>query len=732
MPGGEISSRLRRAMMRSQSPARARPVGEFGGGGRALRRARAHDRMTRAMQPTGLTTEQSGISRPERRAAGGAQALPAGGGLGSCVIDGSTWLVRADFRPLLERVEPGAWLAPERQRGWTCVKRNSLRSVWRVRIDGRLCYAKLFAAGRLPDRIKGWLRRRGAAAELASVRFAAEHGIAAPRPLAYCAAIAGAQGRSAALITEAVEPAEPLDAYWASLAERRTPAEQRAVRAALLESLAELIARAHQAGFEHLDMHAANLLVREERGAPRAYFVDLQSAHLDRAVSDAAVVRNLAQLNQWFRRHSSIKDRIRFLRAYLRWRDEYRHAFRHARTLGLELRALVRALVAQAERHAQRLWRRRDRRVWRDGRYFARVRLPGGWRGMVVQACKRTTAETHAIALDLPSGWWRTALGDVSKLLDGAAELAEVAAPANPAERADAAGQGGLACPTGAAEHPIACKQSHSAWVARRALVTPAGPLGVIVKRPRARDRRRALRQLLPPSRAARGWRIGHALLNRNIATARPLALLERRLGPLVLESVLITEQLDGALDLAAHLRRERADRSPRAWRRHKHMLTGLLARELRKLHEAGFVHRDCKAENLLVLPGGYKRVRPPGAGRERSGAERERAGAAAGRVRWTRPRLVWIDMDGLRLPGRAPREGERLAALARLHVSLLGVAGLTRTDRLRFLRTWCGGFGADPRAWRRTWRALEPLIAAKLAAREARRAWKLEHYGRV
>ena len=44
-----------------------------------------------------------------------------------------------------------------------------------------------------------------------------------------------------------------------------------------------------------------------------------------------------------------------------------------------------------------------------------------------------------------------------------------------------------------------------------------------------------------------------------------PLAVLERRFGPLVLDSLLLTEAIPGAIDLGAYLRQAQAALSPRA-----------------------------------------------------------------------------------------------------------------------------------------------------------------------
>jgi hypothetical protein len=235
--------------------------------------------------------------------------------------------------------------------------------------------------------------------------------------------------------------------------------------------------------------------------------------------------------------------------------------------------------------------------------------------------------------------------------------------------------------------------------VARALLDHPDGRLPVIVKRPRFRNWRRTLAQVLAGSRSMRAWRMGHALLHRDIAAARPLAVIERRIGPVPVDSVLITEAVPGAVDLEAALRRQHEDRAPREWVAYKRDLLRRLVRHVRLLQDRGFAHRDCKAGNILV-------------------------------VEHPQRKLLWIDMDGLRHV-RKLTPVQALRPLMRLHVSLLDLPGLTRTDRVRFLKGFLARFGSGPRDWRAAFRVVARMSDRKLVAARARRAWKLEHYGR-
>jgi tRNA A-37 threonylcarbamoyl transferase component Bud32 len=582
-------------------------------------------------------------------------------------FDGRIWVYRNGFENVLAAAPGVAWTNPAGQ-GWQRVKRNARREVWRAKLNGSAYYLKYYFGDGWAMRVRRLFRGDACEVEWKGGIYALQTAIPAVAPAAYTTDLIKDGAACSLLVTEAAEPAYPLDEFWEQVAADNDGPRRRRDTAQAVRALAQMIARAHQAGFEHLDMHAANILVQPL--APRRYrtlFVDLQSARRGAPLSDRAVVRNLAQLNQWFRRRSNITTRLRFLRAYLRYRDEYEHAFEHGRPLGFSFRGLWQALVAAAHRHAEALGAQRDRRARRAGQYFARLRVGGGWRGLAVIRTKRISADSLASRLVLTPAWWRQQLSDPLRWFrDGQTD---------------------------------SCKESHSACVRRGLLQLDHQSLPVIFKRPRARNWRRRLSRLLTASRSRRGWRMGQALLNRHIPTARPLAMLERRYGPLTLDSILITEAIPGACDLGTWLRRAHAADDAELWRTSKQQIANLLAKQLRRLAERGFVHRDCKAGNVLVI---------------------------------SQPqlRLLWIDMDGLRR-SRRRSEAQQLRALAALHVSLLNVPGLNRSDRVRFLKSYTARFGADPRAWQALWRRLDPLIQARIRTKTAHRLWKLKHYGR-
>jgi len=584
--------------------------------------------------------------------------------------DGLEWTHLPPFEEVLRETSAAAWRDPLKQ-DWKRIKHNPVRSVWRAEIGHAAYYLKYYVHDDWRGRLKRLWRGPTSEIEFKGGLYALRTGVATVRPVGHCRAIRHAGRMCSLLVTRAIEPAYPLDEYWELLRADEDGDRSRRDRLNLIDLLAAMIARAHQAGFEHRDMHAANILVRPlGRGRYETALVDLQTLRFGKPLSDPAVVRCLGQLNQWFRRHAGIGDRLRFLRRYLRWRDEYEQESPNARPLEASFEQLVRALAENARRHAEKLWAKRDRRVLRSGKYFSRIRVGGLWRGLVFLESKRASAESRASRMALSPDWWRAQLKQPLLLLEHGGD-----------------GGDGL------------CKDSHSACVAKAVLRTDYGPLRVIVKRPLARSWTRRLRLMFAPSRSMRGWRTAYALLNRDIPAARPLAVLDRRIGPFVLDSLLITNAIAGAMELDAYIQQEFEARTPRDWHRCKLRLSELLSRRLRQFFERGFLHRDCKAQNILAIS------KPA-------------------------PRLFWIDMDGVRRVGEASLKDE-LRALTRLHVSLLNTPGITRTDRVRFLRTYLTRFGCDASTLREWLKKIDRATTSKLRAKRVRRRRKIKRYGR-
>jgi len=239
-------------------------------------------------------------------------------------------------------------------------------------------------------------------------------------------------------------------------------------------------------------------------------------------------------------------------------------------------------------------------------------------------------------------------------------------------------------------------KDSPSSRVVRRKLRVGTHELDVFIKQYRRKALWKVLADCLRPSRAVRAFRSGHALLARHIPTALPLAALNRRAGPLLHDSILLTEACEGT-PLKPFLTTWLA-RQPRVgaayggaplppaqqWQLAQEVL-GQLGRLIQRLHDNNFAHRDLKSGNLMI---------------------RWEPGEA--------PEVVLLDLDGLSRK-RHLSTSRRFQGLMRVNVSLLNCPTVNHAGRLRMLlgylrRPGCGRLDFKP-----YWRVLETWSQKKI-----------------
>lgn len=575
------------------------------------------------------------------------------------VADEYEWLVRDPDAPNWSRLAscPTAEL----------IKRNEVREVWRVTLRGQLFYAKIYYSSGPVGRLKNWIRGPACVLEWRTGWYAHRHGIRAIRPVARGLSSAPGDPVSGVLVTPALVGAIPLDEYWANLAtDRRDRLPIRKIRA-LTDRLAEAVARAHLWRFEHFDLHVGNLLVCEiEGGPPTVTFVDLHSVRINHPVRGRAVVRNLAQLNQWFMRNASRPTRLRFLRRYLEWRGRLADPLRRTPRFDPDLRKVLPLMDRAARGHSSRLWAKRDRRTRRSNKYFSRLRLSYGWRGHVFLQAKHALSGSRASSLRFSVDEWEQWLANPGRWLAGQSRGRVI-------------------------------KSSPSGLVIRSSLPTEDQALEVIVKTHRPQGRLKRMLSGIRRSRDMYCWRAGYALLNRDVATARPLAVLEKRSFGVLRESMLICEAIEGARDLDRFALDVLPAMDQRDARRVKDGVIEALVRLFKRLESRGFTHRDCKASNILVLPASDEAEVPE----------------------------VWlVDLNGLRSVRR--RADFRLWPLVRLSVSLEVSPHVTRTDRLRFLKRTMLGPGRTDRDWKPLWRELARGSDQKRRVKRLRDEWKL------
>ncbi|HWB54773.1 MAG TPA: lipopolysaccharide kinase InaA family protein, partial [Tepidisphaeraceae bacterium] len=136
-------------------------------------------------------------------------------------------------------------------------------------------------------------------------------------------------------------------------------------------------------------------------------------------------------------------------------------------------------------------------------------------------------------------------------------------------------------------------KQSRSGRVLAGEIVLAGVPVRVIVKQPRRKYWHRYLNEIGRGSRSRRAWTKSWSLIMRDIPTAWPILMIQRRRFGYVVDQLLVFEQISGsplartALD---DLSRDQRD-----------LLFHRLGRLLRRLEALGLYHWDAKASNFMV-----------------------------------------------------------------------------------------------------------------------------------
>ncbi len=524
---------------------------------------------------------------------------------------------------------------------WTIVKQNPSRTVYHGYIDSQEIYLKHYHSGTWIHRLRRRLGWSDALREMRFSQYLRDHGVPTPSSLA-----ASRGGGIEWLATRAVGPAVPADKWHAQQLHRGREG-RREIRKCIA-SIGALIGKMHKAGVIHRDLHCGNLLLRTETDPPSPVLMDLHRMGRRRRLSRRMMAINLAQLFYDRRNFTTRTERLRFLKCYLATCG-----------MGGTLRGWQFLVEFFGRRHRRKQYAQRDRRITGRSRYFQPIQIPGGWRGHVVLGSKRHLGGSEAAELLFSGEDWSRVLGDPESLFSGT--------------------------------NIKVVKDSRSSLVIQRSLRIGPHEVNVYIKRPRRKKLWKFVPDCFRPSRPVRAFKFGHALLTRRIATALPLAGIERRVGPFLRDSILITEKVSSPHlydfmntwlsippkgDTLLSVPQQRQLAQEVLWQ---------LGRMLQQLHDNNFSHRDLKATNI--------------------------------RVRWSpedRPEIVLLDLDGLRRV-RFMTVQRKFRGLMRLNVSLLQCPVINHAGRLRMLLGYLRRPGQGRIHFKPYWRVLEEWSGRKL-----------------
>jgi len=194
-------------------------------------------------------------------------------------------------------------------------------------------------------------------------------------------------------------------------------------------------------------------------------------------------------------------------------------------------------------------------------------------------------------------------------------------------------------------------------------------------------------KHLFRSSRARRAFYASLMLRSNGFDAPKPLALLEKRLGPFRTESVLVTEAVDGAVPLYRHI--EDLAKQGQAALRRKRMVIRHFGSLIGRMHAMGIFHGDLRLGNALVRPED------------------------------TAHRFYLIDNERTRQFRHIP-ERLRIKNLVQIN---MWYGGVTNTDRLRFIIEYARGNDVDRDTVRRWARWVVRLTTRRLEIRRSRRS---------
>lgn len=506
------------------------------------------------------------------------------------------------------------------------IKANPARTVYRVELPGGPVFVK-------HCRVTGpraWgrevIRPPKARLEFENAVTLRERGVPAVEPLAWGAPDSHWPGESF-LITRGLQ-AVPFLHFLEHELPTLPAAEQRSLHRQIATEFAHFLARLHDAGVAHPDPHPGNVLIELPTSRiPRFALIDVHDVQIGAPMPWPESRENLALFNRWFQMRASRPDRARFWHAYRRSRVSLPAATTHSLAEG------AKELERQTHTSNLRLWAGRESRWLGSNRSIRRVRREA-MRGFAVR--------------DLPEEFLEALLTDPDAIFSA------------PGTRI--------------------LKDCTSATVAAFEMPTATGAVPVVLKRVNVRSWFGPLKNAVRWSQVFRSWANGHALRDRWLPTARPLAVFHRHRYGVPAEGYLLTEMVPEPSPLLS------GAKSPD--------LLEALARTLRAMHDRGVSHRDLKAPNILLARG-------------------------------TEP--VLIDLVGVRTRVNLTST-KRAKELARLNVSFVTDPSVTHGDRLRFLRFYLsvgeelphpgvksrGNLGE--RGWKSWWDEVSRVTVAKVA----------------
>jgi tRNA A-37 threonylcarbamoyl transferase component Bud32 len=515
--------------------------------------------------------------------------------------DGIRWIVREDCMCVTHAILFDKLHQHEQHPELSLVRENKVRASFFMKAPEageRQFFIKRYKVRGWQDVAKYIFLPLKAVSEWRNLRLLDDCGLPVPPPVAIGIKKSGVVLQDSCLIVEALLNTQPLNEYVAAQLPLAATEKAEALKQSLALSLARLAAEIHNKKIYYRDLHAGNILIRaEDNGQYQLFLIDLHRAWKPFALLEWMKIRDIAQLCNSLPELCS--ERRLFIGRYLKDTCSAPESFQ----------SFNNKLEAMTQRLESRRIKSRSKRCMVNS----------------------TTFEVHKSLYEQYYGRRDFGRRSSSKAIE---------------------------------EH--ACKLQHS-----RTDIIKETKNSVITTHEKDRDLfrnvcvkhyfYRGLKYLLKStaikSRAVKSWIAGNGLLVRGMSTPVPLALAERKFGPFIYESFLISEWLSDVRELNDYIRYINQQGLSSA---DKTSFIQCVATAIRNLHEKGVYHADLKSTNILVREEGPRR--------------------------WS---FHFIDLERVKFKKNLTFR-ERANNLAQINASIARC--MTAKDRLKFFRFYANG----------------------------------------
>ena len=561
--------------------------------------------------------------------------------LTSVCPDGETrWLVDVDLVKQLIGAEGFRLRQWQASGQLQIVKTGRHRTVYRLQIDAGCFYLKRYRVSDWKAFLQNVLRPPKAVLEWKAALRVAAVGVSTFETVAVGRTVVRGFAFDSYLATRSIDHAEQLDTFVSRRLPQYPPRQRAVIRRHLAEELGSLAATLHRGRLLHRDLHAGNILIRIEADERvRLWLIDLHAVSGCRRLTLRQIESNLSLLSPFFVRHTTTVDRVRFFRAYwnvlLAGPDSRTTPPRHL--IHSAEQSIAKRLAVYSHKHVVRTNRKHDRK-WVLGN-----------RRLII-ADKKNISCRGLASLDRSS---------IIQFRDD---------PEAPFADADSHG-----LPDGSD-----CRRLASLTLPRDGQTVDCTIEAF--QRPR-QSRWWKIGQRY--SEVRRAWEIGHAFLRRCIATAKPLMFVEISSDD-TSRQYIVTETISNAQSLQDFLQRDRRSHSEQFGIGCLAEMGSRLARQLQRIHTAGFDHPTVTAKTILV--------------------EKTRE----------RQQIWFVSLENV-LQRRRLLHRHIVTSLASLNASLLSCDSIPMTHRLRFLKHYLKDRAVEQ--WRPWWREIQRETIRKLEA---------------